>query len=59
MKKSLTDYEIKVLLSKEVLNLKDKSKECILRGIIFTLSKDLDWKEVYKFMINYMPELAK
>lgn len=55
------DQEIKIksVLSEFVLKLDDKSKEQVIRQIIFSLADNIDWHTVKNLICNYMPELAK
>lgn len=53
----MTDQEIKIMFSREVLHLKDGAKEDTLRYILFGTHNVIDWQEAYKVMMTNMPEL--
>jgi len=49
--------DIKSILSIKLRQIKDPTLNAVIRNIIFTVAKDLDWNEVYNVMVKYMPEL--
>lgn len=53
----MTDYEIKIMFSKEVLKLKDIGAEMCLRRILFSEGNEIDWQNAYKVTMQEMPEL--
>ena len=53
----MTDEQIKEMISKEVLKLKDKSLEMCLRKILFSDRNTIDWKDAYRVILDEMPEL--
>jgi hypothetical protein len=55
--KCLTNAEIRSLLAEKVLTMEDKSKEHILRHLIFSLAENINWQDVYDLMLENMPEL--
>jgi len=59
MTKKLSDHDIKVLLSLQVLNLENKAKENILRDIIFSGITNINWQLVLKSINREMPEMKK
>ena len=52
-----TEQEIKEILSKYLYSIQDASLQAVVRNIIFTMSKNMNWQEVYKLMCHHMPEL--
>lgn len=52
------DGKIKAILSEYVLNLSDKSKEQVLRKIIFS-NDFINWQKVKDIICENMPELTK
>ena len=54
----MTDQEVKVLISRYVLNMEDKAKEDTLRYILFGTYNQINWQEAYQVMITNMPELT-
>ena len=53
----MTDKEIKVMFSREILVMQDKAKEDTLRYILFATKNEINWQEAYEVAINNMPEL--
>ena len=56
----MTDQQIKVMLSKEVLRLLrfgDASAEMCVRRILFSENNAIDWQRAYEVAIEEMPEL--
>lgn len=53
----MTEQDIKVMFSRNVLDMQDKAKEDTLRYILFGSHNQIDWDEAYNVMITNMPEL--
>lgn len=53
----MTEQEIKIMFSRNVLDIQDKAKEDTLRYILFGTHNKIDWNEAYKVMITNMSEL--
>ena len=52
----MTDQQIKVMFSTQVLRFNDMAVEMLLRRILFSDNK-IDWQSAYKIAIEEMPEL--
>lgn len=56
----MNENKVKTMLSREVLNnIKDYSTVAILRTILFDDNNKIDWDEVYKVILAFMPELKQ
>lgn len=53
----MTDQEIKIMFSRKVLVIQDKSVESTLRYILFGTHNTIDWQEAYQVALTNMPEL--
>ena len=53
----MTDQQIKVMFSKEILRLGDISTGMCLRRILFSEGNDIDWQRAYKVAVEEMPGL--
>ena len=52
-----TEQEIKEILSKYLYSIQDASLQAVVRKIIFSMSENMNWEEIYKVMCAQMPEL--
>lgn len=52
----MTDQQIKVMFSTQVLRFDDMAVEMLLRRILFS-DNEIDWQNAYKIAIEEMPEL--
>lgn len=53
----MTDMEIKVMFSTEILKMKDKSAEMIIRTLLFENDNKIDWQKAHDVALTFMPEL--
>lgn len=53
----MTDQQIKIMFSKEILRFGDASAEMCVRRILFTEGNDIDWQKAHKVALEEMPEL--
>ena len=53
----MTDQQIKIMFSEEILRLGDMSTEMCLRRILFSGGNSIDWQRAYKVAVKEMPEL--
>ena len=54
---TMTDHEIKVMFSKKILQMEDKSAEMVLRTIMFRSGNLINWQDAYETAVVFMPEL--
>lgn len=54
----MTNQQIKIMFSKEVLKFEDKSAEMCLRRILFSNENKINWQDAYKVALDEMPELV-
>ena len=53
----MTDQQIKIMFSKEVLHFSDISTEMCLRRILFSDGNKINWQRAYEVAVEEMPEL--
>ena len=53
----MTDQQIKIMFSKEILRFEDASAEMCVRRVLFSEGNAIDWQKAYKVALEEMPEL--
>ena len=53
----MTDQQIKIMFSKEILHFDDASAEMCIRRILFSEGNTIDWQRAYEVALEEMPEL--
>lgn len=54
----MNTHKVKTMLNVEILNqMNDRSAATVLKNILFDENNSINWEEVYKLMITFMPEL--
>ena len=53
----MTDHQIKVMFSTEIIKMKDIATEMCLRRILFSEGNEINWQHAYNVALEAMPEL--
>lgn len=54
----MNEKKIQTMLNVEILNrMNDKSAASVLKNILFNPDNNIDWREAYQLMMEFMPEL--
>ena len=53
----MTDHQIKVMFSKEILKFGHTPEEVCIRRILFSGNNKIDWQDAYRMALHDMPEL--
>ena len=53
----MTDHQIKVMFSTEIIKMKDIAAEMCLRRILFSEGNEINWQRAYDVALEEMPEL--
>lgn len=54
----MNKHKVQTMLNREVLEqINDYPTKQILKSILFSPSNDIDWEQVYSFVMVFMPEL--
>lgn len=54
---NMTDQQIKIMFSKEILKINDAAAEMCIRKILFAEENAIDWQKAYEIALEWMPEL--
>lgn len=54
----MDEHKVKTMLNREVLEqINDYTTKNILKAIFYSPSNNIDWEQVYTFIMTFMPEL--
>lgn len=54
----MDEHKVKTMLNREVLEqINDYTTKNILKAILYSSSNNIDWEQVYTFIMAFMPEL--
>lgn len=56
----MNPQKIKTMFNVEILNrMNDQSAVAVLKNILFSENNNINWKEAYELMMEFMPELKQ